>query len=95
LNKGVTNLRNIYPAAAVVFYLASVTTSAQAQVTQPYNWSGAYVGGTMGLLKGRATTDVSTSDSFPGSYFTPPDPGQIAGEAHGNISQSRLEVGGF
>ena len=88
-------MRNIYLAASVVFSLASLTISAQAQATQPYDWSGTYVGGTMGFLKGRATTDVSTSDSFPGSYFTPPDPGQIAGEAHGNISQSRLEVGGF
>ncbi len=88
-------MRNISAISLAIIFIACLTSSAFAQTTQPFNWSGPYVGGTLSLVKSHATTDVSTSDSFPGSYFTPPDPEQIANTAHGNIKQSRLGLGGF
>lgn len=70
-------------------------TCAHAQSIEAFNWSGFYVGGNIGVAEGRATTNASTSDSFPGSYFTPPDAPQIAQAADGHVSQSRATGGLF
>lgn len=75
--------------------IASSITSAQAETLQKKNWSGPYVGMNIGVTKERGATDVSTSDSFPSSYFTPPDPKQISAEADDDISQSSLAAGLF
>jgi len=72
-----------------------VMTSAQAQTLQNYDWSGPYIGGSIGVAHSRTSFDASTSDGFPGSYFTTPDPEQIAGEADKSASQSRLSAGLF
>lgn len=53
------------------------------------------MGGTAGWVDARAKTRASTSDGFVGSYFTSPDPEQIAGEARGGVSQSSMAIGGF
>lgn len=78
-----------------IFSALNLMTSAQAQPLQDYDWSGTYIGGSLGVAHGRASFDASTSDGFPGSYFTPPDPEQIAGEADRKASQSRLSAGLF
>lgn len=82
-------------AALGIFGLISVATCAQAQTGAVRDWSGAYLGGSVGVVESRATTDASTADGFPGSYFTPPDPQQIAGEADGSLSHSNLSGGVF
>lgn len=67
---------------------------AHAEMSPVRNWSGLYLGGTAGMAEGRATMGASTSDGFTGSYFTTPDPQQIAAEANRKAAQSRW-VGGF
>ncbi|HDY87676.1 MAG TPA: hypothetical protein ENH82_06095, partial [bacterium] len=58
-----------------------------------YDWSGGYIGGSLGALHGKSSYDASTKDSFPGSYFTNPDAAQISDEANKSSSQSRLSAG--
>nr|WP_320167297.1 outer membrane beta-barrel protein [uncultured Methylophaga sp.] len=60
-----------------------------------HDWSGGYIGGSLGALHGKSSYDASTKDSFPGSYFTNPDAAQIGDEANKSSSQSRLSAGIF
>jgi opacity protein-like surface antigen len=78
-----------------IFGTLNVMSSAQAQTFQDYDWSGPYIGASLGAAHNRASFDASTSDGFVGSYFTPPDPEQIAGEADKSASRSRLSAGLF
>lgn len=73
----------------------SLMTNVQAQTLQDYDWSGSYIGGSLGAAHSRGSFDASTSDGFVGSYFTPPDPEQIAEAADKSASQSRLSAGLF
>lgn len=77
--------------------LAALTamSNVQAQALQDYEWSGAYIGGSLGAAHSRGSFDASTSDGFVGSYFTPPDPEQIAEAADQSASQSKLSAGLF
>ena len=94
-NKMMLMNRSRYSLAAVGLIGAlSAMTAAHAQ-PQDYDWSGPYIGGSLGAAHNRASFDTSTSDGFVGSYFTPPDPEQIAAEADKSASQSRLTAGLF
>lgn len=85
-----------FPLTALgIFGLINLMTCAQAQTPVTRDWSGAYLGGSVGGSEGRAKTDAETSDGFTGSYFTPPDPEQIAAAADGTLSQSSLSGGLF
>ena len=66
-----------------------------AESSNQYDWSGGYIGGSLGALHGKSSYDASTRDSFPGSYFTTPDAAQISDEANKSSSQSRLSAGIF
>lgn len=88
-------MRNFSHATFSVFGIVGLMTCIQAQASPSHSWSGAYLGGNIGVAAGRATTESSTSDGFPGSYFTHPDPEQIAGEANGSSSKSSLAAGLF
>lgn len=87
--------RSSYSLAAVGLMGALTATTAAHAQPQDYDWSGAYLGGSLGAAHSRASFDASTSDGFPGSYFTPPDPEQIAEAADKSASQSRLSAGLF
>ena len=95
-NKMLLLSRSHYSLALVgLFSALGIMTSAQAQALQNYDWSGPYIGGSLGAAHSRASFDASTSDGFPGSYFTSPDPEQIAAETDKSASQSRLSAGLF
>lgn len=86
----------VVPLAALgVFCVMNFMVCAQAQTSLSRDWSGAYFGGSLGAAEGRADAEASTTDGFTGSYFTSPDPQQIAGEADGTLSQSSLSGGLF
>lgn len=70
-------------------------SGAHAETSPVRNWSGLYLGGTAGMAEGRAHTGASTSDGFTGSYFTSPDPEQIAAESDRKATQSRWAGGLF
>ncbi len=89
------NMRTFIAAALGILGLINVATCAQAQTSAARDWSGSYLGGSVGAVESRAATEASTADGFPGSYFTPPDPQQIIEEADGSLSQSSLSGGVF
>ncbi len=79
----------IYSGCISFLTLAQMAYADNAQ----YDWSGGYIGGSLGALHGKSSYDASTKDSFPGSYFTSPDAEQISAEANKSSSQSRLSAG--
>lgn len=87
--------RSNYSLAAVGLMVALGTMTAAHAQPQDYDWSGTYIGGSLGAAHSRASFDASTSDGFPGSYFTTPDPEQIAEAADKSASQSELSAGLF
>jgi len=78
-----------------IFTLMNFALCAQAQTALSRDWTGIYLGASLGGAEGRANTAMSTSEGFAGSYFTTPDPEQIAGEASGSLSQASLSAGVF
>jgi opacity protein-like surface antigen len=72
-----------------------IGTSAHAQTPATSNWSGSYVGGSLGVANNVSDTKASTPIGGGSSYFTSPDDVQIAGAGHGSFSQSRLSGGIF
>lgn len=77
----------------IIVFIAG--TSVQVYAQGSHNWSGAYVGGALSLVKGRATTNTSTTGPFTGSYFTSPDPTQISEVIGGDLKKTGVDVGGF
>lgn len=75
--------------------LVSAANGVYAQDTSATDWSGPYVGGHVSGTVGLATTNSATTDGFVGSYFTSPDPEQIADETHGVIQKARPSIGIF
>ena len=88
-------MRNVSFAAIGVFSAVSLIPCAHAQDNALHDWSGTYVGGSIGAIDGRAKTGASTSEGFTGSYFTSPDAEQIAGETRGSLSGSQPVAGLF
>lgn len=68
---------------------------AYAQTLAMSDWSGAYVGASLGLANNISDTKASTTIGGATSYFTTPDDVQIAGAGKGSFSQSRLSGGIF
>ncbi len=87
-----TNKLRIYTS---LISLLSISSIAQADSSQQYDWSGSYVGGSLGALHSKAEHDASTTSGFTGSYFNAPSPRQIAEEADKTSSQSRMSAGLF
>lgn len=86
----------VFPLAALgMFGLANFMACAQAQTVLSRDWSGVYLGASLGGAEGRVEGDASTSDGFTGSYFTPPDPEQIAAAADGTTSNTSFSGGVF
>jgi outer membrane immunogenic protein len=75
--------------------LLALTSIAYAESSKHHDWSGPYIGGSLGMLHGKASYDASTMDDFADSYFTSPDAEQISEEANKTTSQSRLSAGLF
>ncbi|KQU65751.1 hypothetical protein ASC75_11105 [Aminobacter sp. DSM 101952] len=72
-----------------------MATGAQAQDLTAHDWSGVYLGASIGGVGGSGKVEATTSDGFVGSYFTSPDPEQIAATVAGPLSQWRATGGVF
>ncbi|MGZ8251410.1 MAG: outer membrane protein [Methylophilaceae bacterium] len=70
------------------------STSAHAETPIARDWSGFYLGGSVGVAKSFGDTKASTSLGA-GSYFISPDDVQLAAAGDGSLSQSRLSGGMF
>ena len=70
------------------------STSAHAETPIARDWSGFYLGGSVGAAKSFGDTKASTSLG-PGSYFIPPDDVQLAAAGDDSLSRSRLSGGIF
>lgn len=80
----------------VVFLSLTIgSTSANAVAQELADWSGPYVGINASISAANAAIGSSTTDGFPGSYFTPPDPDQIGSTMAGVLGTSRVAPGLF
>lgn len=86
-------MRYFYFAGLLIVY-SVCSTSAHAETPIARDWSGFYLGGSIGVARSFGDTKTSTS-IMPGSYFTPPDDLQLAAAGDGSLSQSRLSGGMF
>lgn len=85
-----------FPATALGgLALIGLSTFAHAQSFPAPHWSGVYLGSSVGNAQGQAKSDAATAIDAAVSYFTPPDPEQIAAVADGTVSQSSLSGGIF
>lgn len=74
--------------------IATIVTgvgAAQAQSGPTVDWTGFYVGGSLGAVDGLSEPRTSVASS--GTYFTTTDPEQIAGAGAGSLSQWRPAAG--
>lgn len=75
-----------------------IGTSACAESPAAKKWSGAYVGGSLGVAKPNANSKASTPIGSSISYFITPDEVQISKAGRGSLSQYRFSgriFGGF
>lgn len=81
----------------VIVFLGLIIGSASANAVsqEPVDWSGPYVGINASISAANAAVGSSTTDGFPGSYFTPPDPDQIGSAMAGVLESSRVAPGLF
>lgn len=75
-----------------VFSFMGLVTAVQAE---EYDWSGSYIGGSLGAAYSRASFDSTSAQDFPGSYFISPDAEQISTAADKTASDTRLTGGIF
>lgn len=91
-------MRHHFSLGLSIFSVLAWNSCAEAQTTAPHDWSGVYLGASIGGAGTFADVGASTSDGFAGSYFTPPDPEQISAITDGNFSQWQATggvLGGF
>jgi opacity protein-like surface antigen len=77
--------RNPFVLPVVAFGALMAGTHAHA------DWSGAYLGGSLGGVKAKSDTRMTVANA--GDYFTPGDPEQIAAMGAGGLSQGQLSGG--